>query len=261
MATKNNSSDSFFEFIGKNFGVLLLITLFFIAGFMGGSLWKENQLLKSGQTDKNQVEPAQEKQPQANEPQGWTQDEVISLAADLDLDQEEFTTCLQEDRYVDEIKEEIQGGQAVGVGGTPATILVVNGQAKKFISGAVPMQQLTSALDSFIENPNQEAETSQVFKPEGFVALDDDDHYRGNPDAEIVLVEYSDYECPFCTRFQTTMQQVIADYGDQVAWVYRHYPLPQLHPNAIMLANASECATELGGSDAFWELSDVLLAE
>ncbi len=260
MADKQKSSGSVLEFVGENFGVILLITLFLIAGFMGGSLWKENQLLKEGLVEKNQVAEKDNQAPPVQD-KDWNQADLIKLADEIGLDQDEFTTCLDEDRYLEEIDEETQGGQAVGVSGTPATIVVVNGQAKKFVSGAVPSEQLETIIDSFINNPNQEAEVTEVFKPESFIALDENDHYRGNPDAEIVLVEYSDYECPFCTRFHTTLKNIVREYGNQVAWVYRHYPLTQLHPNATVLANASECAAELGGNDAFWQMSDAILAE
>jgi protein-disulfide isomerase len=84
------------------------------------------------------------------------------------------------------------------------------------------------------------------------------DHIRGNPNAEVVIIEYSDTECPFCKVFHSTMQQVTAEYGDKVAWVYRHFPLDQLHQKARKEAAALECANELGGNDAFWKYTDRL---
>ena len=80
----------------------------------------------------------------------------------------------------------------------------------------------------------------------------DDDHSRGPKDAAVTIVEYSDFECPFCGRFHPTLQQAMSEYEGKVRWVYRHFPL-SFHPNAQPAANASECAAEQG---KFWEFAD-----
>ena len=84
----------------------------------------------------------------------------------------------------------------------------------------------------------------------------DRDHIRGPEDATIFVVEYSDYECPFSSRHHPTVQQLV-DNNDDVAWVYRHFPLG-FHPNAEPLAQASECVWEQGGNDAFWTFTDMV---
>ncbi len=93
--------------------------------------------------------------------------------------------------------------------------------------------------------------------------VDAKDHIRGNPNAPIVIVEYSDFECPFCKNFHETMNKVMAKYGSdgKVAWVYRQFPIEQLHPSAPRIALASECVAELAGNDAFWKFSDQVFAE
>lgn len=87
----------------------------------------------------------------------------------------------------------------------------------------------------------------------GMISLDD--HIVGNPNAELVIIEYSDLECPFCRIFHGTMHQVI-ETNQNIAWVYRHYPIPQLHPKAFHEAEATECAWEQGGAEAFWKYTD-----
>ena len=85
----------------------------------------------------------------------------------------------------------------------------------------------------------------------------DRDHIRGNSGASVTLIEYSDFECPFCKGFHATVKKVVAESNGQVKWVYRHFPLDELHPvKARKEAAASECAAELGGKDAFWKFSD-----
>lgn len=95
-----------------------------------------------------------------------------------------------------------------------------------------------------------------------------DDHILGRGNAKVVLVEFSDPECPFCKQFHATMHKVIDTYGKDgdVAWVYRHFPIAQLHPKAQKEAEALECAAELGGpssslgtsNDVFWKYADKL---
>lgn len=87
-----------------------------------------------------------------------------------------------------------------------------------------------------------------------------DDHVRGNPDAPVKIVEYTDPECPFCKRFHETMKQVMGEYGKdgKVAWVYRNFPLDQLHPKARKEAVAVECAGAIGGKEMFWKYADRL---
>jgi len=84
----------------------------------------------------------------------------------------------------------------------------------------------------------------------------DKDWVRGNRKAKISVIEYSDIDCPYCQRFHPTLEQMMDEYGDQVNWVYRHFPLTSLHPNAFKKAVATECVGELGGNDAFWKFLD-----
>lgn len=89
------------------------------------------------------------------------------------------------------------------------------------------------------------------------LTLKEGEHIQGNPNADVLIIEYSDTECPFCKRLHETMKEVMKEYGQagQVAWVYRHFPL-DMHPKARKEAEALECANELGGNDAFWKYND-----
>lgn len=106
--------------------------------------------------------------------------------------------------------------------------------------------------------PNQ---PSAPAEPSGNLAatspVTKDDHIRGNPNAKITLLEYSDFECPFCSRHKPTMDQLLTQYDGDVRLVYRHFPLTSIHPNAQKAAEASECA---GEQNKFWEMHDLLFA-
>jgi protein-disulfide isomerase len=102
------------------------------------------------------------------------------------------------------------------------------------------------------KNPATNQAATQNIRP-----IDASDHILGNPNAQLILVEYSDTECPYCKAFQTTLKQMMTDYGPsgQVAWVYRHFPL---HSKSEKEAEATECAGELGGPDKFWDYLNMI---
>ena len=79
---------------------------------------------------------------------------------------------------------------------------------------------------------------------------------EGNPDAMVRIVEFSDFQCPFCARAYPTMKALLEKYGDKVSLEYRHYPL-SFHPYAQKAAEASECAGEQG---KFWEMHDKMFS-
>lgn len=85
---------------------------------------------------------------------------------------------------------------------------------------------------------------------------EDNDPSVGPSSAKVVLIEFSDFQCPFCLRAQPTVEQLLSTYGDRIRFVYRHYPLPN-HPNARPAAEASVCAGEQG---KFWPYHDKLFA-
>lgn len=126
-----------------------------------------------------------------------------------------------------------------------AAIIISNG-----VNWNTPSVQKEEAAE------NNEASVGQI-KP-----ITSKDHMLGSRNADVVIVEFSDLECPFCKMFHETMKQIIAEYGEdeKVAWVYRHFPLDSIHPKARKEAEATECAAELGGQLAFWEFTDEIFS-
>lgn len=82
------------------------------------------------------------------------------------------------------------------------------------------------------------------------------DHIKGAEKAKITIVEYSDLECPFCKNAHTTLKTLLNEYPDDLRWVYRHFPIAQLHSKAQKESEASECVYDQGGNSAFWSYID-----
>ncbi len=87
-----------------------------------------------------------------------------------------------------------------------------------------------------------------------------DDHFCGNPNAKVIIVEYTDFECPFCKQFHPTLTKLVAESNGQIGWVLRHYPIDQLHSRARNEALASECAYEQAGEIGFWRYVNKVFA-
>lgn len=79
-----------------------------------------------------------------------------------------------------------------------------------------------------------------------------DDHVRGDKNAPLTIVEYSDFQCPYCSKFHDTLSRVMKEYDGKIKWVYRHFPL-DFHDYAETAAQASECAAD---QNKFWEYAD-----
>ena len=109
-----------------------------------------------------------------------------------------------------------------------------------------------------IQKQNQDKEITTISPLEEVDPISQDDHVRGDKNAPVTIVEYSDFECPFCKSYHNTLNLIMEDYEAEgaVKWVYRHSPIEGLHPLATTEAIASECVTELGGKDAFWQFAD-----
>lgn len=126
--------------------------------------------------------------------------------------------------------------------------------------------QIEEQIENYIEKKQDEqvelAEKELLAKNEQAknvkTVSESDDHIRGDKNARISLIEYSDFECPYCKSFHPTAQQVVDEYDGEVNWIYRHFPLSFHDPLATKEAIATECANELGGNEKFWEMADLI---
>lgn len=118
------------------------------------------------------------------------------------------------------------------------------------IAGAV----FYGSKNKSVENNADQIPPKDSQKIVGLKDVSPEDHVLGNPDAQLAIIEFSDTECPFCKKIHQTMNQIMDEYGKtgKVKWIYRHFPLDALHDKTRKEAEATECATDLGGNEKFW---------
>jgi len=136
--------------------------------------------------------------------------------------------------------------------------------------GQVDFEQIKPRVKSYLQRKNEQdvrtafmaslrasAGVKIFLQPMRFdVTFDGDDPIYGSPDAPVIIVEFSDFQCPYCSRVNPTMEQVKSTYGDKVAIVFRDFPLP-MHKEAPKAGEAAQCANDQG---KFWEYHDKLFA-
>lgn len=196
------------------------------------------------------------------------QESVISIdnlkgyAKEMKLDSNKFNKCLDSNEKKAIVEKDTSYGASVGVQGTPG--FFVNG---RFLAGAFPFEFFKEIIDKELAGTGSTVCTdyseqlqqycsdpqNQAFVPQPKVIDVSGGQSAGPADAKIQLVEFSDFECPFCIRAYTTVKQILNEYKGQVRITYKQFPLTQLHPNAQKAAEASLCAADQG---KFWEFHD-----
>ncbi len=178
---------------------------------------------------------------------GVTKEGLFSTYADdLKLNKKNFNSCLNNQKYKADVEADLQTALSVGAQGTPT--FVVNGQVVPI--GASPYSEFKKIFDAELANPTNRSFALSLMKP--------NDPTLGKKDAPIVFIEFSDFQCPFCGRFYIdTEGKIIKDYVDtgKVLFVYKDFPLKQIHALAQKAAEAANCANDQG---KFWEYHDKL---
>ncbi len=203
-------------------------------------------------------------------------DFLAAVAGEIGADLDAYQTCVDSGRTVPMVDERVSEGRAAGFSGTPSFQVVDNRTDDVHnIVGARSLETFVSVLDAAIagevpviaaEPPPETANLPFWASADGLVPDPDrpgytvaGDAYLGNPDAALVVVEISDFQCPFCRRHAIEVQPLLEErYVDtgQAMWVFKHLPL-QIHPQAAVAAAAADCAGEQG---AFWPMRDTLFA-
>lgn len=194
-------------------------------------------------------------------------DNLNAYADELGLDTNEFAACLEEEIMKDKVDEDLALGQEYGVQGTPG--FFING---KFLGGAFPFESFQEIIDKEIDGTatgncsDYSADLQQYCESEDGpfnpvpqdIEVSPETPVMGDPSAPVTIIEFSDFECPFCTRAADTVAQIREAYPDQVKIYFKQFPLVNIHPNAFKAAEASLCAAEQG---KFEDYHDKLFAE
>ncbi|HOX96565.1 MAG TPA: thioredoxin domain-containing protein [Candidatus Woesebacteria bacterium] len=172
------------------------------------------------------------------------------MAKGFGVNASKFNKCLDDGTYTDKVAKEEKEGQDLGVTGTPS--FFINGI---MIVGSLPQADFEKVIDAELKNGTGDkvkldstGETPKRLKNLSYGT----GYIKGNKDAKIKIMEYTDFECPYCNRSFSTIEAVLAKYGDQISLEYRSFPL-SFHANAKKAAEAALCAGDQG---KFWEMHD-----
>ncbi len=127
-------------------------------------------------------------------------------------------------------------------------------QIKQFLRTA----EIQQAREKYVELLRAKADVSVLLQPPKVEVGYDPARVKGNPKAPVTIVEFSDFQCPYCKKTETTMNELLTKYNDRVKLAFRDFPLRALHPQAQVAAEAARCAGEQG---RFWEFHDALYAD
>ncbi|MBI3109482.1 thioredoxin domain-containing protein [Candidatus Daviesbacteria bacterium] len=226
------------------------------AAVLLGSLIVAVAILMSGGIIKlgKAVKPSPAASPAAQAPsqpgQAKTEADIVAnlktYAGKLGLDQNKFNSCLDKGDKASLVQSDLDDGSKAGVNGTPA--FFVNG---RLIAGAVPFSEFQKVFDEELSGSAPSTVTRQTVAVGNLPPV-------GNANAKITLIEFSDYQCPFCARHFTQAEgQIKKDYIDsgKVKFYYRDFPLSQIHPGAQKAAEAARCAED---QNKYWEYHDLV---
>ena len=195
--------------------------------------------------------------------------DLEGIAKDLGLDVAKVKKAMAEHTYKASIDADQDLADGIQASGTPH--FFINGRR---LVGAQPFEKFQSVID-------EEAKKAEAIVAKGVAAKDvyaeimksgkeppppekkqipppaSSDAWKGGKDAKVVIQEFSDFQCPFCSRVEPTVKQIMDTYGDKVKFVWRHKPLP-FHQDAPLASEAAQEAFKQKGNDAFWKMHDTL---
>jgi protein-disulfide isomerase len=129
-------------------------------------------------------------------------------------------------------------------------------EGMKMVADRLRQKKTGDRKMAFVRELRAKGGVRMLVEPQRVEVSLDDDPVRGSKDAPVTIVEFSDFQCPYCSKVEVTLKQVADRYGDKLRWVYRDYPL-NFHPFAAKAAEAATCANDQG---KFWEIHEKMFA-
>jgi protein-disulfide isomerase len=131
-------------------------------------------------------------------------------------------------------------------------------EVKSQLQQSLKKAKIQQARQEYSNRLREQTKVSILLGPPRTQVGFDPARVRGNPKAKVMIVEFSDFQCPFCGQVQGTLKSILAKHGESVALAFRDMPVSQIHPQAMGAAQAARCAGEQG---KFWEYHDLLFAD
>lgn len=234
----------------------VLVGLLVIASFLIGSLYTKVTLLEKGLGGSGSAQGT------TGAPAGKYKtfdDALKDYAKQVGINGDKLISCINSGDKKQAITDETKEGEGLGVSGTPA--FFVNG---KFIGGAFPFEAFKDVIDKELAGTSTTnaadyidvlSKAGDAFNPQPKTVSLGNAPVEGETNAKITVVEYSDFQCPYCGRSFPTIKQVMDVYKGKVKLVYKQFPLVSIHPKAQRAAEASLCAKDQG---KFWQFHDKL---
>ena len=251
IARKENVESPVLNRLSQQFNLLaiLIVALFLFQGYTFYRVKNIETKGVAGGTGQAQESPLSDKK-------------LKEYAKDLKLDKKKFEACLDNGERADAVTADSTYGTELGVQGTPG--FFING---RFLGGAFPFEVFKEIIDKELAGTSTGAcldyseelqqycqdEQNQAFKPVAVEVAVGNSPSIGSKDAKVTIVEFSDFECPYCARAYTTVKQIQEAYPNDVKIVYKNLPLTNIHQYAQKAAEASVCASDQG---KFWEMHD-----
>ncbi len=238
-----------------------MAVLIVVMAFALGSMWTKLNMNKSG-SPQGGTEATVTGQPVKK--YATFREAVKAYAKQIGADVNKLNSCMDSGEKTAVVDADSQQAGGVGVGGTPG--FFVNG---RFLGGAFPFEAFKELIDRELAGTGSndpKKYTSQVltqaagYNPPAFIAVPKKIEVgnaltKGPDSAKVTVVEFSDFQCPFCLTGFSTVKQIVDAYGDKIRFVFKNLPLVQLHPHAQEAAVAFECARD---QNKGWEMHDKL---